>query len=53
MTKDSVDLDSGVDYELLDGIMRSTPTTKREQVIASWVRPLVGSWKGIMKSKYK
>ncbi|KAK9089119.1 hypothetical protein Scep_028201 [Stephania cephalantha] len=46
-TKDSVDLDSGIDYGVLECVVWSTLATERDQVIASWVRPLVGSWKGI------
>ncbi|KAK9088977.1 hypothetical protein Scep_028059 [Stephania cephalantha] len=48
-TKDPVDLDSGTDYGVLKCVVRSTPATEMDQVIASWVRPLVGSWKGIPK----
>ncbi|KAK9157740.1 hypothetical protein Scep_004314 [Stephania cephalantha] len=48
-TKDPVDLDSGIDYGVLKCVVRSTPATERDQVMASWVRPLVGSWKGIPK----
>ncbi|KAK9106121.1 hypothetical protein Scep_022965 [Stephania cephalantha] len=47
--KDSVDLDSRIDYGVLECVVRSTSATERDQVIASWVHPLVRSWKGIPK----
>ncbi|KAK9082825.1 hypothetical protein Scep_029296 [Stephania cephalantha] len=48
-TKDPVDLDSGIDYGVFECVVRSMPATEKDRVIASWVRPLVGSWKSIPK----
>ncbi|KAK9095042.1 hypothetical protein Scep_026511 [Stephania cephalantha] len=45
-TKDSVDLDSGIDYGVLECVVRSTPAIKRDQRIRRPV-DVVAAWKAL------